>query len=179
MGELDLPLSSCISPHQVTNYSLHLELEPGSKRFRGQVLFLFIFLLFVLLLQVVLHLVTEQEWQEQQFELVLDCNDIDVERVEEVEEGQQKTLRPLAYTLGPWSLTVTAQGPTPRLVRVVYSTLPCSRSLLWRSDPAGGGRQEVRWHTSSGHPCVHTAAAGINNRGLLPCQDLPRRVLLI
>ena len=72
------------------------------------------------------------------FELSLDCNDIEIEKIESVEEKEDSSLyfvSLLSHKLTSWVLTIRADvpGPPPTLIRVSYSTLPSSRSLLWRN----------------------------------------------
>ena len=153
---MDLPLSSSLDQYKVRHYSMRLTLEIDYQRLNGEV---------------ILHIqpVGGQQDGEHKvniFELSLDCNDIEIEKIESVEEKEDSSLyfvSLLSHKLTPWVLTIRANvpGPPPSLIRVSYSTLPSSRSLLWRKD-------------CTGELGVHTAAGAVNNRGLLPCQDLPR-----
>ena len=70
----------------------------------------------------------------------------------------------LNFALNEWCLKIqlpeeilNQPSQSQILVLVVYQTKKSSRSVHWRQD-------------KDGHPCVYTAAASINNRGLFPCQ---------
>ena len=157
--EMELPLSSSLAKYKVNHYSMRLALDMEGRRLHGEV---------------ILHILPLEEQQVERskedcevFQLLLDCNDIVVESVEAVEirkEDEEKLNRVslLSHNLTSWVLNISADcpGPPPPLIRISYSTLPSSRSLLWHND-------------SSGELGVHTAAGAVNNRGLLPCQDLP------
>ena len=147
---MDLPITSSLAEHRVQHYTMYLQLDMEARQLKGWV---------------VLHLLHMRKEDDGMFHLALDCSELSVQCVEEVEEehGQFQALKVLPHTTGPWALTIRAQGPgpSPGLLRVTYCTQPSSPSLLWRTD-------------SAGQPCVHTAAAGVNNRALLPCQDQPR-----
>ena len=70
----------------------------------------------------------------------------------------------LNFALNEWCLKIqlpeeilNQPSQSQILVLVVYQTKKASRSVHWRQD-------------KDGHPCVYTAVASINNRGLFPCQ---------
>ena len=158
-NDMELPLSSSLAKFKVSHYSMQLTLDTEGRRLHGEV---------------ILHILPFGHQQDESekddcevFQLSLDCNDILVENVEAVkiskeEDEKLDTVSLLSHNLTPWALNIRAEGPgpPPPLIRISYSTLPSSRSLLWRKD-------------SSGELGVHTAAGAVNNRGLLPCQDLP------
>ncbi|KAK3857377.1 hypothetical protein Pcinc_036365 [Petrolisthes cinctipes] len=126
--------------------------------------------------------------KDKDFEVVLDCCDIRVRSVSEVNcEGSDmleflnthynKTCKftfniwskrsrdPLQYSVNPWCIKIWKPGVKeakgfPSVVCIDYETTPQGKSLLWRCD-------------QDGNPCLFTPAAAINNRSLLPCQDPP------
>ena len=156
---MELPLSSSLAKYKVSHYSMRLALDMEGRRLHGEV---------------ILHILALEDQPDERdkqdcevFQLVLDCNDIVVESVEAVDiskEDREKlnTVSLLSHNLTSWVLNIRAEGPgpPPPFIRIAYSTLPSSRSLLWHND-------------ISGELGVHTAAGSVNNRGMLPCQDLP------
>lgn len=126
--------------------------------------------------------------ESQDFEIILDCCDIRVKCVTEVEcngvnliQYLDPTYRkacgiainfwtrrnhiPLQYAVNAWCIRIWKEGiknvkQFPQAVCIEYETTPQGKSLLWRND-------------QDGNPCVFTPAAAINNRSLLPCQDPP------
>ena len=159
-NEMDLPLNSSLDKYKVSHYSMSLTVDMEGMRLHGEVL------LHIRLLGEQLY--ERVEGEGDIFQLSLDCNDIAVDKVEVVEKsnckegGRLNAVSLLSHDLTLWALNIRAEGPGPPpcLIRIFYSTLSSSRSLLWRKD-------------SSGETGVHTAAGAVNNRGLLPCQDLP------
>ena len=123
------------------------------------------------------------KWTDStQLKLVLDCSDIVIESVEEIVEINAIDLDPgnycwmnsilmkpgrkLSWSMDDWTVTVTDEKNTyrnsfPLVMRFLYTTKADTRSLHWRVDIAG-------------NPCLYTAAASINNRGLFPSQDIPK-----
>nr|XP_045598611.1 aminopeptidase O-like [Procambarus clarkii]XP_045598612.1 aminopeptidase O-like [Procambarus clarkii] len=122
------------------------------------------------------------------FEVVLDCCDIKVNRITEVScEGvdlfqyldpkyprvcgvainfwSSREHIPLQYTVDAWSIRICKKGiknvkQFPQAVCIEYETTPKGKSILWRND-------------KDGNSCIFTPASEINNRSLLPCQDPP------
>ncbi|CAB1417009.1 unnamed protein product, partial [Pleuronectes platessa] len=121
---------------------------------------------------------------DDDFTLVLDCCDLDVSKVEEVDvtsvsamasfpsELASESQTPgaqdggsLPFQIEQWSLQVRKKGAAspqefPRAVRICYETRPTGRSVRWTKD------QDHR-------VCVYTAGSPINNRALFPCQEPP------
>ncbi|TKS78544.1 Aminopeptidase O [Collichthys lucidus] len=104
---------------------------------------------------------------------VLDCCDLDVSKVEEVDVTSVSAMSDLLPEDGNslhfyrdrWSLQVRKKGVTsplefPRALRICYETRPTGASVKWTKD------QDNR-------VCVYTAGSPINNRALFPCQEPP------
>ena len=79
---MDLPLSSSLDQYKVCHYSMRLTLEIDYQRLNGEV---------------ILHIQPvggqqDGEHNENIFELSLDCNDIEIEKIESVEEKEDSSL---------------------------------------------------------------------------------------
>ncbi|RVE55457.1 hypothetical protein OJAV_G00236120, partial [Oryzias javanicus] len=124
------------------------------------------------------------------FTLVLDCCDLDVSKVEEVditsspdimgllpqsaskilsenphhapcaEDGSSLPFRRDLWSLQVRKRRVESAHQFPRIIRIHYQTKPSASSLRWTKD------QDDRL-------CVYTAGSPINNRALFPCQEPP------
>ncbi|XP_064090013.1 aminopeptidase O-like [Macrobrachium nipponense] len=122
------------------------------------------------------------------FELILDCCDINVKLVKEVLCNKcevenyldpnhlrncsndikfwiGKKQSPLQFEVSEWCLKIVKPGikcveKFPQVVYIEYETTPIGKSVFWQND-------------QDGYSCVYTPGAPINNRSLLPCQDPP------
>ncbi|KAK1892975.1 Aminopeptidase O [Dissostichus eleginoides] len=113
---------------------------------------------------------------DDDFTLVMDCCDLHVSKVEEVDissvfasESPARRLvlssSSLQFYRDQWSLQVRKNGVAsaqgfPRALRICYETRPTGGSVRWTKD------QDNR-------VCVYTAGSPINNRALFPCQEPP------
>ena len=167
MGEIvdqdeDLPLSANFKQIQIQHYNLEMKCDFETHTFDSTV---------------VLSIIPGPEWKEET-DLILDCSDIEVQDVRAAAEGgayenvtrSSESEKRLDFSLTKWALTICLPASDDfkeRLesgkvisVMITYKTLSKTRSLHWRQN-------------CDGSPCVYTAAASINNRGLFPCQDVP------
>ena len=158
----DLPLSANYKQFHIKHYNLDMSCDFEEHTFFSTV---------------TLSITAGPEWRGET-DLVLDCSDIEVQDVRAVakedacENGRREAELEtrLDFSQSVWALTISlsaSDGFKARLesgqvisVLISYKTLPKSRSLHWREG-------------CEGSPCVYTAAASINNRGLFPCQVTP------
>ena len=158
----DLPLSANFKQIQIQHYNLEMKCDFETHTFDSTL---------------VLSIIPGPEWKEDT-DLILDCSDIVVLDVRAVAEGgvygnltrSSESEKRLDFSLTKWALTICLPASDDfkeRLesgkvmsVMITYKTLSNTRSLHWRQN-------------CDGSPCVYTAAASINNRGLFPCQDVP------
>ncbi|XP_066973328.1 aminopeptidase O-like [Macrobrachium rosenbergii] len=122
------------------------------------------------------------------FELVLDCCDINIKHVKEVLCNKcevedyldpnhlrncsndinfwtSKKQSALQFEVSEWCVKIVKPGikcveKFPQVVYIEYETTTTGKSVFWQND-------------QDGNPCVYTPGAPINNRSLLPCQDPP------
>ena len=142
----DLPLSANFKQFRIEHYSLDMTCNFEQHTFDSTVL---------------LSINSGPEWKGET-DLVLNCSDIEVQ---DVRTQQSESEKRLEFSLTKWALTICLPASEKeRLgvgkvisVIITYRTVPKSRSLHWRQN-------------CDGSPCVYTAAASINNRGLFPCQ---------
>ena len=156
----DLPLSANFKQLSVEHYSLKMFCDLEKNTLESSVL---------------LSIRSGPMWRGET-QLVLDCSDLEIQDVRAAPEEDETTNvllleepevtgKQLEFSLNMWSLTICLlDSDKERLksghvisVVVTYRTQPESRSVHWRQIPDGS-------------PCVYTAAASINNRGLFPCQ---------
>ncbi|KAJ7993969.1 hypothetical protein DPEC_G00261080 [Dallia pectoralis] len=137
---------------------------------------------------------TADSWEDESntdFTLVLDCCDLAVSKVEELDVTSVSDLqclleewkkqhqlysqcsyapasesgRPLLFHTDRWSLQVRRSGTqTPQ-------EFPRALRVCYKTKPEGGS---VRWtKDQDSRACVYTAGSPINNRALFPCQEPP------
>ncbi|GFT31347.1 aminopeptidase O [Trichonephila clavipes] len=111
------------------------------------------------------------------FVLILDCHKILVKEVTELkisdDQFQSMMFSPLplveeerlSFEVTDWSLKIwknihTCKFCFPKVIRILYETMPSCLSVLWVKD-------------QNKNPTVFTYGAFINNRALFPCQEPP------
>ncbi|GFY51137.1 aminopeptidase O [Trichonephila inaurata madagascariensis] len=111
------------------------------------------------------------------FVLILDCHKILVKEVTELKisddqfqsmmfsplplvEEEQLSFEVTDWSLKIWKNTHTCKFCFPKVIRILYETMPSCRSVLWVKD-------------QNKNPTVFTYGAFINNRALFPCQEPP------
>lgn len=123
---------------------------------------------------------SEKSFQKRdEFTCILDCCQLNVKSVEEVDIDIDKFMLErfspeipkfsskcaLNFLVDKWSLEIWKEGVYcqfcfPKFVRIHYETIPEGSSLMWVKD-------------QDGRPAVFTYGAWINNRALFPCQEPP------
>ena len=159
----DLPLSSNFKQFTVDHYFLSLKCDVKRKMFSN--------------CKLVLAVRKGPDWRREDKKLILDCSDLVIRGVKildysivthlkdaTISELLDKPSEDLVYVVNDWCIEIDVRGKEEALdagetllVMIEYDTREESRSLHWRQD-------------GQGDPCVYTAAASINNRGLFPCQ---------
>ena len=143
----DLPLMSNTDSVTAHHYSISLICDIDKKTLSGKV---------------EIKLSLRQKCQE----IILDCCDIKIFQVYLQSHQNNQELQPLEFSQSEWAVfikyppTESIEERSDQVVEIHYSTLPNTRSLHWRLD-------------NDGHICAYTPASAINNRGLVPCQDVP------